>query len=103
MSSFADRYAVSQSPDMQVKAGIAAVIVATQVMIETAPKVAVDRKRRALGLAVLADPQGIAQRFALILAAQDMQSTDPDEVVEAKVHELWDAIAGVNQDDLGAQ
>jgi hypothetical protein len=101
MASFADRYAASQSPDMQVKAGIAAVLVAVQVMTETAPTVAVDRKRRALALAVLADAQGIAARFALILAAQDMPSTDPDEVIQAKVLELWDAIAGVDRDDLG--
>ncbi len=103
MASFAARSGVSQAPEFVVKAGTAAVRVATQVMTETAEKIAVDRKRRALALTVLTDPQGIASRFALILAAQDAAVSEPDEVVEARVWSLWDSIAGVEQDDWGQQ
>jgi hypothetical protein len=101
MGTFADRYAASQDPAMQIKAGIAAVITAIQAMVDSSDKVAVDRKRKALAMTVLSDPLNIAARFALIIAAQDVPATDPDASILAMVQQLWDPIAGVTDDDRG--
>lgn len=101
MGSFAERYAVSQQASFKVKAGIAAVLVATQVMTEKAATVVVDRKRRALALTVLTNPQAITDRFALILAAKDVPADSTDETIQTMVWELWDSIAGIETDDWG--
>lgn len=101
MGTFAERYTVSQDAGFQVKAGIAAVRVATQVMTETAATVAWDKKRRALAMTVLSDPVTIAGRFALLLAAQDVPATETDAAVETMVTSLWDSIAGVTAEDRG--
>lgn len=103
MPTYAERYTVSQGGGFQVKAGIAAVLVATQVMTEKAATVTVDRKRRALALIVLTSPEAIAARFALIIAAQDVPADATDESIHTMVWNLWDSIAGVETDDwLGA-
>lgn len=101
MATFAERYTVSQQAAFKVKAGIAAVLVATQVMQDKAQTVVVDRKRRALALTVLTNPGTIADRFALILAAQDVPAEATDENIQAMVWEMWDSIAGVETDDWG--
>lgn len=101
MATFGERYTVSQQPGFQVKAGIAAVVVATRVMTERAATVTVDRKRRALALTVLTNPETIASRFALILAAKDVAADAEDATVEAMVWDLWDSIAGIETDDWG--
>jgi hypothetical protein len=101
MATFAERYTVSQTAGFKVKAGIAAVLVASQVMTEKAATVVVDRKRRALAMTVLTNPSAITDRFALILAAQDVPADASDESIHTMVWQMWDAIAGIETDDWG--
>lgn len=101
MATFAERYTVSQQAAFRIRAGIAAVLVASQVMTEKAATVVVDRKRRALALTVLTNPGTVADRFALILAAQDVPADATDETIQFVVWEMWDSIAGIETDDWG--
>lgn len=103
MASFATRYTISQTSSFQVTVGIAVVRVAVSVAPEQIAGHPVwTRKRGDLSRAVLADPQGVALRFALILASQDVAVDEPDASVENKVRDIWDAVAGVTAEDRKA-
>jgi hypothetical protein len=99
MASFAARYAVAINGTFQSRVGIALAIIAKQVMTETPTAHQVDVKRRALALKVLANPVGYAQPMALLIAAQDVPVDDTDEMIQTKVWEVWDAVAGIEAAD----
>lgn len=100
-SSYFDRYQNSQDGVFQARVGVAATRVAIQYTNEQAPNITVDRKRRALAMVFLGDPIGNTQRIALALASQEVTLADPDEVLQIKVYQLWDGLAGIFVDDWG--
>lgn len=100
MADYATRYTVATTSAFKVKVGIAAVIVATQVISESTGNVERDRRRVTLARYVLENPTTVADRFALILAAQDVPASETDESVTNLVLGLWDAIAGVSAEDV---
>ena len=101
MAAFLARYQVYNDGPFKARVGIATVGVAVQVISEEVASVEWNRKRTALARLVLADPVGVTDRFALILAAQDVAVDEPDEALQNKIRDLWDAIAGVTAEDRG--
>lgn len=101
MADYATRYTVATTVAFQVKVGIAAVIIATQVIGESTGNIGRDRRRAALARYVLENPNTVAAQFALILAAQDVPASETDENVKNLVLGMWDQIAGVSAEDIG--
>jgi hypothetical protein len=101
MADFAARYLVYNTQAFQVRVGIAVTRVALEVANETVAKPVWARKRWELSRYVLADPIGVTQRFALLLASQDVPVDEPDEALQNKVRDVWDAAAGVTPEDRG--
>lgn len=99
MASFFERYQVSQDGTFQARVGVAATRVAIQYTNEQGDNIVIDRKRRALSLVFLGDPIGNTMRIALALASQEVTLADPDAVLEAKVYDIWDGLAGIFTDD----
>lgn len=99
MADFAGRWVVSQTAAFQQRVCIAAMTVAVQYTNETGETVVVDQKRRALAAEFFADPVGNMVRFAVALASQDVTAADPDAVIEQKVYDLWDGMAGIYGDE----
>lgn len=101
MATFAERYTTSQNGAFQVQVGIAVIRVAVALAQEKVDRPEWARKRWELSRLVLQDPVGVTQRFALILASQDVPLGEPDESMENKVRDVWDAAAGVTPVDRG--
>lgn len=101
MATFVQRFVVYGDQAFKVRVGIAAVRVAIAVGSESVGTPEWTRKRAALSRLVLSDPVGVTDRFALILASQDVPVDEPDDALENKVRDVWDAIAGVTAEDLG--
>lgn len=99
MTAYSARYTLSQDATFQGRCGVAATIAAEQFTSETGATVELDRKRRALAVAVLGNPAGLAARFALAVAAQDVVAADTDDTIQTMVYEQWDGMAGINADD----
>lgn len=101
MASFLTRFGVYNDNTFKARVGIAAVGAAVAVASENVMRPAVNRKRAALSALVLANPATVADRFALILAAQDVPVDEPDEALQNHIRDVWDAIAGVTAEDRG--
>ena len=67
--------------------------------VEQVAKPVWNRKRVSLAESVLRDPQSMAVRFALIVAANDVPLAATDQELETQVRDAWDAIAGVELAD----
>lgn len=102
MATFAERYVIFNDQAFQQRVGIALARVAFAVLGETVPgRHALNGKRWALARQVLADPIGMTQRFALLLAAHDVPAEAPDDTIEAILREGFDQVAGVTPEDRG--
>ena len=99
MADFAARAQVATDTQFRARVGIALTRVALQVTGEAQPKPTWTRKRVSLAEAVLRDPQAMANRFALVVASQDVPLTATDTEIEEHVRQAWDAIAGVGLED----
>lgn len=104
MATFAERYVTFNDQAFQQRVGIALTRVAYAVLGETVPgRHALNGKRWTLARQVLADPLGMTQRFALLLAAHDVPADATDEVLENIVRQGFDQVAGVTPEDRGQQ
>lgn len=102
MATFAQRYTVAIDGPFQARVGIALARIAYAVLDETIPnKPGLNRKRWDMAWAVLTNPVEVAQRFALLAAAQDVPATEPDESLEALIRQGFDVVAGVTPADRG--
>ena len=99
MPDFAARAAVAQDAGFRARIGIALTRVAVQVMGEAVATPTWTRKRASLAEAVLRDPQAMANRFALIVAANDIPTAATDAELETQVRDAWDSISGVLLED----
>lgn len=102
MATFAERYLIYNTPEYQQRIGIGLARVAYTVLGETIPGRHVQNaKRWALSRQVLADPIGMTQRFALLLAAFDVPIAETDENIENMIRQGFDQVAGVTAEDRG--
>jgi hypothetical protein len=100
MATFAERYVTFNDQSFQQRVGIALARVAYSVLGETVPgRHTLNTKRWTLARQVLADPIGLTQRFALLLAAHEVSAGDPDEVIENLIRQGFDQVAGVTPED----
>ena len=103
MATFTERYQVATDAGFRARVGIALTRVAMQVMGEAKATEAWTRKRANLAEAVLRDPQQMANRFALIVASNDIPLSATDAELESQVRDAWDSIAGVLLSDKRGQ
>lgn len=75
-----------------------AVLVAAEVAADEAA-VRVRRRRSALAREVLEAPEALAARFAWALAARGATGTETDADITDGVRRVWDAVAGVSDED----
>lgn len=102
MATFAERFVVYSDGGFQQRTGIALARVAYAVLGETVPgRHVLNTKRWTLARQVLADPVGMTQRFALLLAAHDVPLEAPDETIEEILRQGFDQVAGVTPEDRG--
>lgn len=99
MVDFAARAQIAQDAGFRARVGIALTRVAVQVAAESQPRPDWTRKRVDLGATVLRDPQASANRFALMLASQDVPVDATDDTLETLCRQVWDAVAGVSAVD----
>jgi hypothetical protein len=99
VADFATRAQVAVDVGFRTRVGIALTRVALRQSDETQPTPLWTRKRVQLAEAVLRDPQAMANRFALVVASQDVPLTATDDELETFVRQAWDAVAGVGVED----
>jgi hypothetical protein len=99
LADFATRAQVAQDATFRARVGIALTRVALRQSDEAKTKPTWTRKRLDLATVVLRDPAGAANRFALILAAQDVPLSATDAELENLTGDAWDAVSGVGVED----
>lgn len=103
MATLAECWTASQTVAFQQKVLMAALQTARQYTSEQAEKVEVDRKRRALAVAVMNNPTAYMVPFSYLLAAAQVLVSDPDETIQQKVYDVWDNVAGILTEDYGVE
>jgi hypothetical protein len=102
MADFAQRLVVYNTPAFQNRVKVAQAVAAYAVLGETVPgRVVMNNKRWALAQQILAEPDRMAQQFALLLAAHDVPIHETDEALLNMIQQGFDRVAGVTPEDRG--